>query len=284
MGDDIYLEDISIYTYEVMQLLRKLIFSLAPFYKIEAKVSELNQHVTVPLFTSLYSTSESILILVHEKGIWEADILLRTLIEGTIKYIFLMAGDAKENEEIIKEYYYTIPEIKKISQHKKAKQALELLKLYSDEKHPFEVSILTEEELKLLEEKYPQKLRKEIEQKWGFGSLLKSLIDRDKKYKNLVGLYYTYAFSSHLIHFDGDCVKMRQDTLMKYVYEKDDALDLAHAIRIISNILSLGIIRTSEYISHYGIEIKNLADNIKDIEGFLYELENKNRDLIRGNF
>lgn len=147
-----YLNDISIYTYKAMQLLRKLIFSLVPFYTTEVKVSELNQYVTIPLFTNLYSTSESILILVQEKGIWEADTLLRTLIEGTIKYIFLMSGDVKENDAIIKKYYYTIPEIKKISEHKKAKDALELFKLHSDEKHLFEVSLLSEEELKLLEE------------------------------------------------------------------------------------------------------------------------------------
>lgn len=114
--------------------------------------------------------------------------------------------------------------------------------------------------------------------------MLKSLIDKDEKYKNLVGLYYAYGFSSHLIHFDGDSVKMKQDTMMKYIREEDDALDLAHAIRIISNVLSLGIIIASEYVARYGIEIKIFLENIKDIEIFLFELDNKNHDLVHGQF
>lgn len=168
-----YSDFLNIYPAKALHLLRELTFSLTPFYKPDVKISELNQFVTIQLFTNLYSTSECILILIKKYGIWEADILLRTLVEGSIKYIFLMSGELEGNSDIIKEYYFSIPEMQKISEHKKAKKALELFRLYSDQKHPFEVSFLSEKELKALEAKYPNKARREIEQRWGFGNLLK---------------------------------------------------------------------------------------------------------------
>ncbi len=67
-------------------------------------------------------------------------------------------------------------------------------------------------------------------------------------------------------------------------HEKADTLDFVHCMRIISNVLSLGIIRTSEYILHYRIENQNLVDNIKEIEIFIFELDQMNNDLIRNKF
>lgn len=72
--------------------------------------------------------------------------------------------------------------------------------------------------------------------------------------------------------------------MMQVVSDKDYSLDLAHAIRIISNVLSIGLIRISEYISKYGMEVEKFSEKIEAVTLFLNELENKNQDLVRGKF
>lgn len=72
--------------------------------------------------------------------------------------------------------------------------------------------------------------------------------------------------------------------MMQVVSEKDYSLDLAHAVRIISNVLSIGLIRISEYISKYGLKAEKFSGKIEAITLFLNELENKNQDLVRGKF
>lgn len=65
-----------------------------------------NQDVTVPLFTTLHSTSESIVILLLNQSIFDADVLLRTVMEGTIKYCYLMTGtvdDPKKEQDKLKQ-------------------------------------------------------------------------------------------------------------------------------------------------------------------------------------
>jgi len=265
---------------KAMYLLRELMVSLAPYYKEKANISKFNQFVTIQLFSSLYATSESVLLLVREYSLFEADILLRTVIEGSVKYIYLMTGNLETDSEIIKEYYNIIPEMQKISEHRKAIEAVDLFKLYSNKKHPFEASILPEEEFNSLQEKYPNKIRKSLEQKWGFGTLLKEIINYNKEYESLVGLYYAYNLSSHLIHQDGECVKMRYVGMRKNAIENNYEFDQAHAVRIISNILSMGVIRASEYILKYEINNVKYIKKIKDIMKFMNELENINQELV----
>lgn len=65
------------------EYLKKLIFTLSLLYKQEHGDC---QDVTVPLFTTLHSTSESILILLLNNSILDADVLLRTVME-VLKFI-----------------------------------------------------------------------------------------------------------------------------------------------------------------------------------------------------
>lgn len=68
----------------------KIIFDITPIYR---KENGDYQDITIPLFTTLHSTSESILIILLHGGIFDADILLRCVMEGIVKYCYLMNGD-----------------------------------------------------------------------------------------------------------------------------------------------------------------------------------------------
>ncbi len=73
----------------VDKTLKESISRLSPLYREEFGPF---QDVTVPLFTSLHMTSESILILLENQAVFDADVLLRTVMERTIKYCYLMSN------------------------------------------------------------------------------------------------------------------------------------------------------------------------------------------------
>lgn len=271
-------------SFRALELYRNLTLSIAPFYKKEANINEFNQMVLTELFTQLYSTGESILMLTGHGVIWEADILLRALFEGTIKYIYMMQECLDKKSELINEYYNLVPEMQKISNHEKAVEAINIFKAMGIDKHPFQVSILKEEELKELKEKYSKNRMRELSQKWSYKNILRYLINKDKKYEMLTATLYTYSFSSHLIHYDGECLKRRAEALMNNAVNNDESLELAHLLRIISNVVSLGVIRFSEYIKAYHLDAKQYEKIINDNLMFLNEIEKINNESVKGKY
>lgn len=111
-----YIEEVGKYIVQADEYLKSLLFKISPLYRKEHGD---NQDVTVPLFTTLHSTSESILILLLNQSIFDADVLLRTVMEGTIKYCYLMTGTVDEKKEKYIEYKIKLADIAKISDHKK---------------------------------------------------------------------------------------------------------------------------------------------------------------------
>ena len=230
---------------EVDELIKDLFFSLAPLYKdiSEAKL------VTVPLFTALHSTSESILLLLESRGVFDADILLRCLMEGTIKYCYIMNGDKEEKAKKCEEYKTVLYEMERLADHKKAKEAIEILETFSNNNlKPFEIMILSDEDEKMLSSKYPAKKRNELLQRWSYQSLLKSLANDRKEYEAQLGTLSTYATTSHFCHFDWTGVSARNQQIKASRDRSDELFDYIHGLRILSNTLSMYIFRVIEYI------------------------------------
>ncbi|SHI49712.1 hypothetical protein SAMN05444401_0824 [Clostridium amylolyticum] len=98
----------------------------------------------------------------------------------------------------------------------------------------------------------------------------------------LAATLYTYSFSSHLIHYDGECLKQRSEALMNNAVRNDESLDLAHLLRIISNVVSLGTIRVSEYVKVYNLDVKQYRKNLNDNLTFLNEIEEINNKSLDG--
>ncbi len=147
-----YYNIISSYINRADMFMKKIMCEIAPIYREE---NGSYQDVTVPLFTTLHSTSESILIVLLHGGLFDADILLRCVMEGTIKYCYLMTGTENEKDEKYIEYKEMLYEISKITDHKKAVEAVKILKEFSENcMMPFELDILDDEMLSGLKEKH----------------------------------------------------------------------------------------------------------------------------------
>lgn len=231
---------------EVDHIIKALFYSLAPLYKPNHSNE---QRITVPLFTSLHSTSESILILLQNRGVFDADILLRSVMEGSVKYCYLMVGSTNEKASKCNEYEHILFEIDRLNDHKKAKEAVEILKIFSQNNTgPFESMILPEEEANILSEKYSAKTRNMITNKWSYQVLLRKLSEDYEEYKAQLGTLSTYAMICHNCHYDWTGVSARNEEIMSSPDGSNELYDYMHALRIISNTLSMYLFRVLEYM------------------------------------
>jgi len=73
--------------------------------------------VIAQLQISCHLTSESTLLLILNCKIWDADILLRSVLEGTFKLIFLLKGSNEEQISKAKEYWELLPDIMRLRRH-----------------------------------------------------------------------------------------------------------------------------------------------------------------------
>lgn len=196
------------------------------------------------IYLNTYLTTESIVILLGQGKLWDAEILNRCVLEWTIKYLYLCLGDINTTIKKVEDFSELIPNLNAV---KRSNKVEELLKTFED-KESIKLKPLHEMLLTGIEkEEYYQDLnktdRKNIENKWSFNAMLKSLIDHDKKYESLLNLTYQYSMSSHLIHMDGDAVGMIWERTQRNK-EELDLLEFSQKCRLISDLMGLCLFRT----------------------------------------
>lgn len=267
-----YFAFVNDYIFQANELINDLFLSLVPLYK---KENGDEQDVVVPLFTALHASSQNILVLLRiQTALHDADILLRTVMEGTIKYCYLMNGTKDERHEKYIEYKQVLTEIEKISDHFKAIEAVKILKEFSiNNTLPFEVDILGDEEIQLLQAKYNSKFKTEIKRKWSYQSLLRELASNRTEYKAQLGTIATYSLSSHFCHYDWIGVSSRLAQLESAHEEKDEIYDVLHCYRIMSNTLSFEMFRASEYMRGNGFHSAHTLSIIDRIFELLYKID-----------
>ncbi len=268
-----YIEVVNNRILTAANLIDDLFNSLVPLYRSNQGEE---QEATVPLFTTLHSTSVSILVLVqNQSALHDADILLRSVMEGTIKYCYIMNGTQEQRSNRYHEYRYMMPDIDKLSDHVKAVETIDILKEFSCENAipAFEVHVLSKDDQTELQRKYPKEMRRELKRKWGYQSILRDLANEREVYKTLIGTLSTYALTSHSCHFDWTGLSSRTEQIMSSYSEAGTNYDVAHCFRIVSNVLSFEITRASEYIRENGINDKDIVETIKQIMMLLNELQ-----------
>lgn len=273
-----YFDEITPQITSVDMFIKNFFFLLSPLYK---KEHGNEQDATVQLFSSLHSTSESILILLLNRAIHDADVLLRTVMEGTIKYCYLMVGTPEERHEKYIEYKKTLTDIDLMTDHQKALEAIKVLKEFSSNSTiPFELMILPEEKLEELKNLYPARKRNEIKQRWSYQALLRSLAKTNVEYEAQLGTLSTYSQTSHLYHYDWTGLSSRQSQIMNADTENGELADIAHALRIMDNVLSMYLFRVAEYIRGNNFTSKDVSDLSIKAFSFLKDLSQKENELI----
>lgn len=273
-----YLNAIGPHIAKADQLAKEVYFALAPLYREEFGRW---QDVTVPLFSSLHSTSESIFILLLEGAIFEADVLLRTLMEGTVKYCYLLKGTEKEREEKYTEYTVKLGEIDRLIDHQRAIEAIETLEQYSTNNIlPFRCQVLPPDEVCELQRKYPAKIRNEIKQRWSYQNLLRALAANNDMYRAQLGSLSTYALTSHLCHYDWTGVSMRLNQVKHSIRPDQVHIDIGHARRILSNTLSMYIFRVIEYIQNNACQNNFVLKKCEEAFELVKQMDDINNSML----
>jgi hypothetical protein len=194
---------------------------------------------------------------------WDADIINRSVLEGSIKYVYMMIGSEDEVKEKAREFWEILPSFSAIKRSRRLRSFLDnVTDPASAEWLPFHRLLDNREKACSDSSTYSKKQRQRLEQKWSFSGITKHFLESDSdSLRPLVHLAVAYGMSSHLIHKDGDGVGMVWDR-----YNRDPlrqkAVRLAHSARIVSDICTFAKIRL-----HFLLRTcKQNTDIIPDIE------------------
>jgi hypothetical protein len=228
---------------------------LAPFFKKLIEVEPKTAETLGLLSTSCLSTSDTAVFLVGHFRLWDVEILMRSVLEGTYKFIAMCVRDDAARLLRIEEYLDHLPEVGRIKTHRKAEDFLRTVTdPNSDVWRPIRELILQQEELDQLQAQYPRRIQDKLEKRWSFGELVRDLAESDlPAAKHLLIMLHSYRLSSHLVHQDGDGVLMIRERDQRSPSRRE-ALEIAHGLRELSDIFHLAMLRALAAYQMVGIE------------------------------
>lgn len=216
--------------------------------------------------------SGAALLLLENFKPWDADIIMRSVVESSLKFSHLLSSvESFENRYI--EYAEALPDIATLKNHIKAQDVNEMMEIAGSKPHQaFTDLILTDAEFETLNAKYPSKIRREIESKWSFSGLLAAIGKEPGPHAPLCkGLGHNYSMSSRILHADWHGVLM----IMEREYRSEPSRTstyVAHSGRIISDIFWFSVLRISRGYKFTGKASEPLNEVIKRHEPLLADI------------
>lgn len=223
--------------------------------------SSLNKHSIFnrnQIYINAHLTTESIILLLENNKLWDAEILNRSILEWTIKYTYLCLGDIDNTTEKINDFSEIIPDFNAV---KRSNKVEELLKIFQDKDDiyliPFKQMLLSDDQKKEYYKGLSKSERKRIEDRWSFNGMLKSIVDHDMRYEKFINLAHQYSMSSHLIHMDGDAVGMIWERTQRDKQERE-LLEFSQTCRLLSELINLYLFRSQLVFELNDYELVNI--------------------------
>ena len=222
----------------------------APYIANESQfLDPLVRFVIAQLLISCQLTSESTFLLITNQKMWDAEILIRSVLEGTFKFAYILEGTSIESVEKTKEYWEILPGMARLTRHQRAADLLDVFDgRDSTVQRPIVDLLLTAEEEKELRGSYSRKKRRTLLQKWSFMEIARYFATHpDESYHCMGTLGYSYGIQSHLVHQDGDGVGMIWERCVRDA-KRRTSVELAHAGRLISDACHFAFFRTCQLL------------------------------------
>ncbi len=217
--------------------------SLFGLFSRHPRLSAEHGGILADLLTAAARSTQSVVYLVNVGCLWDAEIVMRSAMEATLKFLHILE-DQSTFELRIGEYANDLFDIGLLKNHQKANELLSTVDNPDDPQwKPIRDLLLTEDELASLRAKYPDHVRRDLDRRWGFTGLIAEL--RKSKVaveRYLPGLLHNYAISSHILHADCQGVSIVLERERRET-ERRDAIHLAHAARLLSDVMSFTAIR-----------------------------------------
>ncbi|WAJ28507.1 hypothetical protein [Antarcticirhabdus aurantiaca] len=211
-------------------------------------------------------SSESAVLLCACGQLWDAEVLVRSSLEASLKIAYLLQT-CEDFTLRCREYSEDLFGVSLLKDHARAAKILALVNDPLDGRwQPIRDLILSDADLAGLTGRYPKSVRGELETRWGFTGIVGELSrSGDLLLKDLQGLAHGYALASHIQHADtiGASLPMERESRPDC---RRDAVILAHEGRILTDLLWYGFLRLSVGYRFVGAdpaplgEIRNLIE------------------------
>jgi hypothetical protein len=233
--------------------------------------------VLAQLYISCHQTSKSILILTCHQKEWDASILERTLMEGSIKFAFIAHGNDEEIKSKAEEFWGALQETYDTGRHARAEQ---LIGVIGDAKAKAAIGILlSEEELSRIQSKFSKSQRKALQQKWAFLEILKYFSNhQNPEFQMFKALSLGYGLGSHLIHKDATGIGMEWERSQREHISKH-ATTQAHIARLVSSAVSWSWINTMFLFKIINKDLSELWALKEEYKALFNDLDAANKEF-----
>lgn len=258
-------------------------FDLAkPFIDSECqKLDPLVRFVAAQLFIDCHLSSESVLLLIRAQKEWDADLISRSVMEGSFKFTYMLDGSADEIKAKAHEYWNLLPQFYTIKHSERAKRFLEdVPNPDSPEWQPFHDLIIDDSEIATTRATFSRQERQYLEEKWSFSGICKSFAKSENSgLKMFAHLVHGYGMSSHLLHKDAGGIGMvwernRRDT------ERQMAVKLGHSARVVSDVCSYSKLRLFTLLRACNMPTQALSElEEKYADSLFFELTKANHSF-----
>lgn len=188
-------------------------------------------------------TSESALLLCAYGQLWDAEMLVRSVLEGTLKFAYLLQSHETFAARH-REYAEDLFKIGLLKDHQKAASLLEAThNPEAPDWKPIRDRLLPDEERERLAQSFPSGARRDLERRWGFTGLVSELEkSEDALFKNVGATAFAYAMASHIQHVDaiGSSIPLERDVRPG---ARRESVQLAHLGRLVCDPLRFMFLR-----------------------------------------
>jgi hypothetical protein len=194
------------------------------------------------LLTASARSSESVMLLCAYGQLWDAEVVARSVLEGSLKFAYILQDRAKFQRRL-REYAEDLFQIGILKDHQKAADFLAAMpNPDSEEWKPLRDILISEAEQDRIGKQFPSDVRRALETQWGFTCLLRALTTSEAGLPELKSLAHGYSVASHIQHADytGTSIAFDRDTRS---HERRDAIHFAHLEKLISTVLASLMLR-----------------------------------------
>lgn len=251
-----------------LTLLRELLPLMSPVGQFPDWTKE-ERRTLGELLSACARSSESVLLLCAYGQVWDADVLSRSVVEGTLKTMYLL--QSRENfKQRYQEYANDLRYIARLKDHKKAQSLLDVVPNSEDHEWlPIREVLLSAAEVSDIEKQFERSMRRALDNKWGFTGLIGELSQsNDPMFSGIAGLCHGYAMSSHILHADtiGTAIALERDARSE---ERRELAHLVHVMRLILDqliFLKMRLVVGYRYVGDSGQSLIEVDGKIKKLD------------------
>jgi hypothetical protein len=260
------------YLAEVTAAIGELLPLFTPIAQSDRFTSE-QSFVLGQVSTACLRATDATLILLEQERIWESEITLRTVGEGTMKMLFLLSSTESFSDRYI-EFSEALPDIAELRSHERAKDLLASLSTISTVDLKFHRKlILSAQREKELRDRYPRLLRQQIEQRWSFSELINAISQSSLVGSDLFkSLLYGYWTSSQVAHVSFEGIMMPVEREGREPRQRH-AVGFAHSARVASDCYSHCVMRLHTGLKFVGADLSKFRTMVEAHKSRLGELQ-----------